>query len=693
MRPTGTLALLPAALLNVLALPVARAEHQLDIIEIHGDRVLEMEQHDEQGFAPTPGPTPDTAGLLKRMPGANVNRNGALTGIAQYRGLFGDRVNVQVDGMQLDASCPNAMDPPMSAIPHTQLDRLTLIRGIAPVSSGLESLGGTIRVESEGSEFGFSDRFETRADVEASAGSVNNRTGLGLGVSRANNTHRLHLRGSVEQGDDMDFANGTIRPTEFERRNFTVGYGFRRDGQEWGMDLRRNDTDDTGTPSLPMDIIYMDSTTASVNYAGTFGDTAVTAKVYGDKVDHRMDNYSLRTPVNPMMLRYSDVESRGTGFRFEGVFQAGAGDLHLGLDGHLVDHDAVIKDPNNAMFYVDNFKDVQHDTVGVYAEWLADFGNDWDVEAGARVNRASTDAGEVVHSMAMMNPNIASLRNDFNNADRSRTDTNVDWVLKLTHHLSEQLSLTAGAARKMRTPSYQERYLWVPLQATGGLADGNNYVGDINLKPETSHQLELGLDWNSPRAYVSPRVFYRKVDDYIQGTPATDPTVIMVSTMGGDPTPLQYSNVEATLYGADASWGLTLSDHWLVDGVISYVRGERDDIDDNLYRIAPPNMTVALTYKRDQWSATLEGVGYMRQDDVSATNGEQETGGYGLVNLSGEYRFGPRTRVLAGVENLFDRLYREHLNGYNRAVNPDIAIGERLPGAGRNVYVSLKHEW
>ena len=32
--------------------------------------------------------TPDTAQLLRKMPGANVNKNGELTGIAQYRGTI-----------------------------------------------------------------------------------------------------------------------------------------------------------------------------------------------------------------------------------------------------------------------------------------------------------------------------------------------------------------------------------------------------------------------------------------------------------------------------------------------------------------------------------------------------------------------------------------------------------------------------
>ena len=38
------------------------------------------------------------------------------------------------------------------------------------------------------------------------------------------------------------------------------------------------------------------------------------------------------------------------------------------------------------------------------------------------------------------------------------------------------------------------------------------------------------------------------------------------------------------------------------------------------------------------------------------------------------------------MNNLFDTSHKEHLSGYNRAWNPDLALRERLPGLGRNVY-------
>lgn len=77
----------------------------------------------------------DTAQMLRKMPGANINKNGELTGIAQYRGMFGDRISVAVDGAQISGAGPNAMDAPLSYAPVALLQSLTINRGIAPVSS------------------------------------------------------------------------------------------------------------------------------------------------------------------------------------------------------------------------------------------------------------------------------------------------------------------------------------------------------------------------------------------------------------------------------------------------------------------------------------------------------------------------------------------------------------------------------
>ncbi|MDZ7685419.1 MAG: TonB-dependent receptor plug domain-containing protein [Gammaproteobacteria bacterium] len=87
---------------------------------------------------------PDAMEVLTREPpGANINRNGPLSGQAQYRGLFGPRMTVTVNGMRVTPGGPNWMDAPLHYLPAGLTDSVTMTRGIAPVSAGF-GIGGAI---------------------------------------------------------------------------------------------------------------------------------------------------------------------------------------------------------------------------------------------------------------------------------------------------------------------------------------------------------------------------------------------------------------------------------------------------------------------------------------------------------------------------------------------------------------------
>jgi iron complex outermembrane receptor protein len=90
---------------------------------------------------------PDLARWLMSVPGANVNRNGPVTGIAQYRGLYGDRISTTLDGQAVIGAGPNAMDTPLSYSTPLIVESMTVYRGIAPVSAGIDTIGGAIDVK------------------------------------------------------------------------------------------------------------------------------------------------------------------------------------------------------------------------------------------------------------------------------------------------------------------------------------------------------------------------------------------------------------------------------------------------------------------------------------------------------------------------------------------------------------------
>jgi iron complex outermembrane recepter protein len=652
-------------------------------------------------------PAADSAQLLKKIPGANVNSNGTVTGIAQYRGMYGDRVNILMDGIKISSGGPNAMDTPISYIPRAQLENLEVIRGIAPVSSGNETIGGTMRATSTQSTFTENEKFEFHGQASAGAQSVNSGYDASTLMSMANKYHRLHISASRQDSDDYAFANGDVTPGEHDRNSYELGYGYQIEDHEFGLEYVRNDTNESGTPALPMDIIFIDADIARGTYKGNWNRIKIESKVYWSQIDHKMSNFELRLPpltgggTGPgTMQRFSLAGSEDFGYGIDASMAFAGGKLKLGTDAHLADHDADIFDPTSATFLVNNYNDIERDVFGFFTEWQRELTSTWDLELGIRYTHVSMDAGNV--SATGLGGNTAranTLAAAFNSSDLSQQDNNVDAVIKLTHSLRKDTNIEIGFARKTRSPSYQERYLWLPLQSTGGLADGNNYIGDIDLDPEVSYQFELGLDWRNARAYFAPRAFYHHVDDYIQGIDASNATAIAfnnmaTATIGSSAKLLQFANIDARLYGVDTDFGYHLNDFWHVDSAISYVKGERRDNGDNLYRISPVNARFGLTRDKNNLSTTIEVAAYMEKNDVSGVTNELETSGYTLLNIYGHYETPVSgLALMAGVDNLLDKNYAPHLGGVNRVRNVDVPKGVRVPGPGINAYINLAYEW
>jgi iron complex outermembrane receptor protein len=288
-----------------------------------------------------------------------------------------------------------------------------------------------------------------------------------------------------------------------------------------------------------------------------------------------------------------------------------------------------------------------------------------------------------------MLPPPQRLRDAFNAADREKFDHLVDAVVKLSVEPWSGWRFEASGGRKTRAPSYIERYAWLPLEVTAGLADGNNYVGGIGLDPEESYLVDFGVEWRQTDFFISPHAFYHWVDDYIQGVPSTNADVIAVSTLNGDPTPLVFSNVKAEFWGIDVPYALRLPLSVQLDGTLSWVRGKRRDTNDDLFRIAPLRGRTTLSYQGNGWAVAVEGVYAARQSHVSATNGESPSGGWGVMNVFGTWEAYDGVQLEIGVDNVFDDDYAPHLTGTSRINSGGVSVGERIPGPGWSFYGRL----
>ncbi|MEQ1668838.1 MAG: TonB-dependent receptor, partial [Sulfuriferula sp.] len=513
--------------------------------------------------------------------------------------------------------------------------------------------------------------------LHAGYSSGNDATNVGATLGVASQTTSIGYRGEEINAKNYDTPRGTVRDTGFKTTRHDIYWAQQIESGQIRLDVGQHNTRDAGTPALPMDMVKDDANKVSLSYLGNTALGAVEARIYVHDIDHLMDNYSLRP--NTGMKMYAPATSKNVGV----TLGSKVGNFKYGVEYLTNDFNAYSQVVGGAR--KDMFNNSSRDRLGLYGEWQGAIAADWRLLAGVRGDRVSMNTDDIVYGYSATSSASQLVQTNFNALDHQRTDYNVDATLLAKYRASAVQSYEFGLARKTRSPSILERYLWSSGQSSAGQADGYSYLGNIDLKPEVSNQITAATEWKTAAWQFKPTLYYNRVTDYIQGTS----TGVIIS---GKPV-LQYQNVNAELYGIDLASAYALNAMITVGGTLSYVRGKNLDNGDNLYRIAPLSARLYGEQQLGKWTNRVELNMAQRQNDVAVYNNELPTSGYAVMNLRTRWQADKSWRVSAGVENVFDALYYDHLVGINRVANSVIAVGGQLPGMGRSAYLSVDYTW
>ncbi len=639
----------------------------------------------------------DAAAIAARVAGGDIFGNGALSGQLSYRGLAGERVLGRVNGQRFATGGPNAMDPPLHYAPSILVDRIDIARGVAPVAEG-PSLGGAINAELVQAQFMDSESLAPQARMTSQYRSVDDSYAVGGLAALASERWRFGLIASREQGEDYRFPGGTAVGTSFERNLYGVHAGFKTGSGELFVEYRRSETDPSGNPPFALDIVYFNTDFVQGGFRGQIAeDVGLMLRLGHVAVRHQMDNQTLRQPAAaPMQAR--TIFAKADTMTAEAALRFGStrAYVEVGGDAEIADRFVTITNPTNPAFFIDSQPNVHAERMGAYLQWRGTLGAA-QFELGKRVDRTEQSAGIPMLGTAVpMGPR--GLAAAFIASGRSAADTTFDAVARLWIEggtFVPRLTL----ARKTRVPSVLERFAWLPTEASFGLADGNIYVGNQALKPEVAWIAEAGFDFANDWLTLRPTLYYRRVDDFIQGTPFdATPGVIntpveMVANLSGDPTPLMFRNTDAELYGADLDFVLRPVANLELAGTASFVRGQRRDIADDLYRIPPANLRLSATWATGALSLGAEVLAAADQNRVSQTNSELSGDGFATVSMFARYALKEGLAIEAGIENLLNERFAPHLAGRNRVGASDVPVGERLPGPGRGVWARVTAQY
>ena len=686
--------------------------------------------------------TTDTATLLRDVPGVSLNGAGGVSSLPAIHGLADDRLRIKVDGMDLIASCPNHMNPPLSYIDPSNLGTLQVFAGISPVSVGGDSIGGTIIADTLAPEFAaLGEQRLTKGEAGAFYRSNNNAYGGNLSATYATGTFNINYAGAYSQadnytaGDDFKTTKATGRAghtlpldevgsTAYETQNHTLGMAYKAGGDLFTAKLGYQKMPYQLYPNQRMDLTDNEQKRVNVGYAGAFDWGALDATAYYDKVDHEM-NFGddkrfwygpesqppaapeVGTPCSPVGFMTCAAgmpmksEGKTTGATLKTDIALSADDvLRLGGEYQRYRLEDYWLPSGGGMWpgTFQNINDGKRDRIAVFTEWETELNSRWAGLLGVRYENVRTDAGDVqgYKTTPPAPGNQIAEAAAFNASDRSKTDNNIDLTALMRYAADPNLDVEFGVARKVRSPNLYERYTWSSWQMAAGMnnfvGDGNGYFGDVDLDPEKAYTVTATFDWHADvRSWeVKATPYYTRVSDYIDAVklPGWEPDQFNV---------LQYANQSARLYGIDLSARAPLASNdwgvWGLQGLLNYTNGKNRDTGDDLYNIMPLNGKITLTHDKAGWSNRVEVVMVDRKDKVSEVRNEIETAGYALVNLRGSHSW-KRVRVDFGVENLFDKFYSLPTGGTYTGQGSTMQIngipwGIAVPGMGRSVYAGV----
>lgn len=722
---------LATCLMSVFPLHAAADHLDLPSIEVSAERIYEPRI--------LPINTSDTARLLDDEPGISFYRAGGVSSLPVMHGLADDRIRIKVDGMDLISSCANHMNPPLSYIDPANVGEVKVFAGLTPVSVGGDSIAGTIQVNSKAPEFAEAGKgMLVNGQVNTFYRSNNDARGVNFTASVANESVYMRYTGSTVEANNYKagshfkragqaaFGRGWLDGDEvgssyYKSINHALAFGVQHDNHLLEFKLGLQHIPYQGFPNQRMDMTDNDSQQYNLSYKGKYDWGLLTARAYHERTRHSMqfgDDKQfmyMDAPGMPM-----ETEGRTAGLTVQGDVNVSVRDtLRVGAEyqRYRLD-DWWPKSGSGMMMGPGTFYNINHgqrDRYDVFAEWEAQWNKQWLSMIGMRHSTVKMDAGRVqgyntnVGMMGYGDPdNPSSIPGAFNAADRSDTDQNIDMTALARFTPDEIQTYEAGYAIKNRSPNLYERYTWansnsMVMNMNNWIGDGNGYVGNLNLKPETAHTLSMTANWHDAanqnwQIKATPYVTY--VDNYIDAVACSEVGKVCAAARKDGFVNLSLDNQSARLYGVDISARKLLADgggygSFTATGILNYVRGKNTRTEDDLYNIMPLNVRLGLEHRKGGWRNSIQAKIVDAKDNVQAVRKELQTSGYTLFNLYSSYEW-KNARFDLGIENVFDKHYYDPLGGAYIGQGMTMSssasaplYGTQVPGMGRSINVGL----
>ena len=667
----------------------------------HADNSLEVIE--VKGINWPAAATADSYAQLRRS-GVDFSAAGGVSALPLLNGLMGSRIKVLIDGSDISAACANEMNPPLSYISGNQISKVAVVAGISPVSMGGDNIAGVISVSTINPTFSATTGLSHhRSYLGTSLQSNGDIVSANAGAELSSKTVSLKYDGAFTDAASYRDGNDELVPdTLYRSQNHQLVSAWQDNTQQLALKLSHQYIPFQGFANQYMDMTENKSLGLTLQYSRKLADGELLARLNWHGIKHEMGFFTPEKPGSMPMLTDSDDYSYqlhwGTALSQSSTLKLGHELYQLRLDDIWPAlAGSMMMGPND---YV-NINDGKRQRLAAFAELKQQVSEQLELNYGIRLERVTTNTGDVQAYNNMMMGMMAAdaiAAEAFNQQNRKQQDTLADVTLLASYQLNETQQLQFGLARKNRAPTLYERYSWgqgtMAITMIGWFGDGNGYMGDINLKAETARTASVGYQYSSDTVQLQLRPFYTKVNNYIDAEVAG-------SFNSGDNTRnrLQFTNLDATLYGFDASGLWLLSNtaaagQWQLMAELNLNRGKRDNSNEALYQQRPLRSTVSLQHQQGRFNTQLKWQWQDSKQRVDSRRLENQTASYALLDLTSQWQ-NEQLTLSVGISNLLDKDYELPLGGVNIAeYRQDNSNGfGQLKGAGRSFNLGIRYSF
>ena len=672
----------------------------------------------------------DTGKLIDNFLGGNSIHNGGFSSLPMIQGLSDDRIKIKIDGMDLIASCANHMNAPLSYSDPVNIKNISVLAGLSAVDQGGDNIGGVIKIDTVKPIFSvdenqiFSGQFGTKYKS-------NNKTiSANISLNTADQDTALSYFGSYVKAENY-YAGGTFKDaglaasdrgwldsdevgsTAYKNQNHQVSFSKVIDNEIYQVIAAYHDSPYENFDNQRMDSVGNKNYQLNLSQKGEYEWGKLTSRIYVDDTNHKhnfgpdkqytynnMSGQSYGMPMEADGITAGLAVDTEIFLNDQDTLKVGSEIQYYQLDDTWASNSGEGMMTGNAFLNINNGKRNRFD---IYGQLDSLWTENWITSLGARLGIVQTDSDDVhgYNQTNNMSSNQLADSDTFNASKRKKTDENIDISLLTRYNMEEDSSIELGYSMKTRSPNLYQRYTWSTWTMAANMnnlyGDGNGYVGNIDLEPETAHKIGLVLnhqdDNKNWRIKINP--YYTYISDYIDAN--------VIANRGDGYRNLKFDNQTATIYGLDVGADMHLFQtlnfgNFNLLSKFNYQKGRNTDADTDLYNMMPPNLTLAINQNVGSWNNSLSMLLVDKKDNVNSTRQERETAGFTKFDFVTSYQW-ESVSIIGEVENILDKSYADPLGGeylgQGATMSTGItrANGTQVYAMGRSFNVALSYSF